>query len=217
MKKLVIFDLDGTILDTLKDLTNSVNKTLKLYNLKMRKEDEVKYFLGRGPRYLLEKSFNETFTESKYNEVFKIYDEIYNKHKTDYTKPYDGIIEILKALKQKGYLLAVCSNKQHSATVKLIEDLFSGLFDVVMGTTKRLQPKPDKAMVEEILKVLNVSKDNTIYVGDTEIDIMTAINADIKKIAVLYGFRTKEDLDKYSPEYYASSALEVLDIILNEL
>lgn len=217
MKKLVIFDLDGTILNTLTDLTNSVNYVLEHYGLPLKKEEEIKYFLGYGPRHLLEKSFNKEFTDSEYNKVFQLYDNYYDKHQTDYTKPYEGIEEVLKQLKAEGYLLAVCSNKQDNATTKIIQDLFPNIFDVVMGTNSEFLKKPAPDMVLEILRLLKVKKESTIYIGDTEIDLKTAINAGIKKIAVLYGFRKKSDLIDYNPEYFVSETKEIIEIIKEEL
>lgn len=217
MKKLVIFDLDGTILNTLTDLTNSVNYVLDLYNMPLKKEEEIQYFLGHGPRYLLEKSFNKKFKDQEYKEIFKLYDNYYDKHKTDNTKPYEGIKEVLKQLKKSGYLLAVCSNKQDTATTKIITELFPNTFDVVMGTSSKFLRKPAPDMVLEILRILKVKKENTIYIGDTEIDLQTAINAQIKKIAVLYGFRKKSDLILYNPEYFVKEPKEIIKIIQEEL
>lgn len=217
MKKLVIFDLDGTILDTLTDLTNSVNYVLKMFNKPLREEDEIKYFLGYGPRYLLEKSFNEEFSDLQYEKIYEIYNNYYSRHQLDFTKPYNGMNEVLKELKDKGYLLAVCSNKQESAVKELMTALFEDVFDKVMGTSPKFPAKPEPDMVLEIMNSLNVSKENTIYIGDTQVDLETAINANIKKIAVLYGFRKKSDLDAYNPEFYVNEPKELINIILNVL
>lgn len=217
MKKLVIFDLDGTILNTLTDITNSVNYVLDFYSFKLRTEEEIKYFLGNGPRYLLEKSFNKKFEGQEYEDVFELYDNFYDKQKTNNTKPYEGIEEVLKDLKNEGYLLAVCSNKQDTATTKIIEELFPNIFDVVMGTSPKFLRKPSPEMVLEILRILKIKKENTIYIGDTEIDLKTAINANIKKIAVLYGFRKKSDLISYNPEYFVKETKEIIKIVKKEL
>lgn len=213
MKKLVIFDLDGTILNTLTDLTNSVNYVLSLYNKPLKKEEEIKYNLGYGPKYLLEKSFHKTFTEKEYQEIYLLYDNYYNKHQLDFTKPYEGIIDVLKDLKQDGYLLAVCSNKQERAVKTLMDKMFNGVFDIVKGTSKKNKAKPEPEMVLEIIKKLNVIKDNTIYAGDTEVDLKTAINAGIKKIAVLYGYRKKSDLINYHPDVFVKTPKELIKAI----
>ena len=213
MKKLVIFDLDGTILNTAKDLTNSVNYVLKHYNMPIKKEEQIKYYLGYGPKYLLEKAFNKTFSEQEYKEIYRLYDNYYSKHQLDFTKPYDGIDIVLKDLKESGYLLAVCSNKQENAVKELMLKLFPNTFDITMGTSEKFLPKPEADMVLNILDKLKVKKENTIYIGDTQVDMETAINAKIKKIAVLYGFRKKTDLEFYNPEYYVNSPIELSKII----
>lgn len=213
MKKLVIFDLDGTILNTIKDLTNSVNYVLKHYNMPLKKEEEIKYYLGYGPKYLLEKAFNKTFSEKEYQAVYSLYDNYYSKHQLDFTKAYDGIDIVLKDLKESGYLIAVCSNKQESAVKELMTTLFPNTFDIVMGTSSKFLPKPEPDMVLNILDELEVKKENTIYIGDTQVDMQTAINAKIKKIAVLYGFRKKTDLEFYNPEYYVNTPSELTRII----
>lgn len=213
MKKLVIFDLDGTILNTLTDLTNSVNYVLSLYNEPLKEEEEIKYNLGYGPKYLLEKSFEKTFTKEEYEEIYLLYDNYYSEHQLDFTRPYQGIIDVLKYLKEEGYLLAVCSNKQERAVKTLMEMLFSGVFDIVMGTSKKHKAKPSPDMVLDIIKRLNVNKDKTIYIGDTEVDLKTAINADIKKIAVLYGYRKKSNLIKYNPDVYVNNPKELIKAI----
>lgn len=217
MKKLVIFDLDGTILNTLTDLTNSVNYVLKHYNKPLKTEEQIKYNLGYGPKYLLEKSFEKTFSEKEYEEAYTIYDDYYKAHQLDYTKPYEGIVDVLKELKASGYLLAVCSNKQESSVKALMEKLFKGVFDIVMGTSKTNKAKPKADMVFYILKSLDVEKENTIYIGDTQVDLKTAINAGIKKIAVLYGFREKHLLEEYNPEFYVNTPKELIKIIKENL
>lgn len=213
MKKLVIFDLDGTLLDTLTDLTNSVNYVLKQYKKPLKEELEIKYHLGYGPKYLLEKAFEKNFSDEEYKEVFSLYDNYYSKHQLDFTKPYEGIIDVLNELKREGYLLAVCSNKQESAVKELMDEMFNGIFDVMMGTSKLNKPKPNPEMVLKAMELLGVKKENTIYIGDTEVDLNTAINANIKKIAVLYGFRKKADLIKYKPEYFVDTPKELITLI----
>ena len=175
--KLVIFDLDGTILDTVKDLTSAVNHLLKQLNRPLIEANQVKAYLGQGPKYLLEHALNEPLEGELFDRYYKIYNDYYQAHQLDYTKPYEGIPKVLNTLKKSGYLLAVVSNKQAPVTQSLMEKLFPNTFDVVIGTSK------------------------------------IAINADLVKIAVLYGFRTKEDLMPYEPEYFVSTPLEILEIM----
>lgn len=211
--KLVIFDLDGTLLDTVKDLTNAVNHLLKQLNRPLIEDKQVKAYLGQGPKYLLEQALNEPLEGELFERYFKIYNDYYQTHQLDYTKPYEGIPEVLKTLKESGYLLAVVSNKQEPVTKSLMEKLFPNTFDVVIGTSKNNLPKPNPVMVLKVMEKLNVTKEETLYIGDTQTDMKTAINASLIKIAVLYGFRTKEDLIPYEPEYFARYPLEILDII----
>ncbi len=213
MKKLIIFDLDGTILDTLKDLTNSVNYLLIYLNKPLKTQSQIKNLLGSGPRFLLEQAIGEKLDEKRLNELFDIYNEHYNAHKQVFTKPYEGIKEVIKKLKNAGYLLAVCSNKQHQATTELVNSLFKDDFDLVLGTSNQFPRKPSSQMVDYIIKSLNVDLENVVYVGDTEVDMQTAINANVKMIAVLYGFRSKAVLKKYNPFSYADKPIEIIDII----
>ncbi len=210
MIKLIIFDLDGTLLDTLTDITNSVNYTLNKFNKEPKTEEEIKYFLGQGPRYLLENSFGEI---ENYDEVFKVYDTHYKIHQNDNTKPYPGVKETLEELKKTNLKLAVCSNKQDEITKSLIEDLFPGVFSHVIGTSEKFMRKPASDMPNHIMKSLGVTKKETIYVGDTETDMKTAINSNIRAIAVTYGFRRKEELEIFKPYKIIDNLKELLEII----
>lgn len=205
--KLIIFDLDGTLLDTLTDITNSINYTLNYFNRPAKTEQQVKYYLGQGPKYLLEKAFDN---DLDYKSVYPIYDHHYTKHQNDYTKPYDGVLETLNALKEKGYLLAVCSNKQDPITKELIKTIFPNTFDYVIGTSAKLTRKPAPDMVLHILKALNIKKSEALYIGDTETDMKTAFNAGLKVVAVTYGFRSKKELKVYQPDYLVDHPLEIL-------
>ncbi|MCK9492738.1 MAG: HAD family hydrolase [Acholeplasmataceae bacterium] len=211
--KLVIFDLDGTILDTVKDLTSAVNHLLKHLNLPLVEANQVKAYLGQGPKYLLEHALNEPLEGELFDRYYKIYNDYYQAHQLDYTKPYEGVPKVLDTLKRSGYLLAVVSNKQEPVTKSLMEKLFPDTFDVVIGTSKINLPKPNPGMVLKVIEELKVTKEETIYIGDTQTDMKTAINADLVKIAVLYGFRTKADLMPYEPEYFVSTPLEILEIM----
>lgn len=211
--KLVIFDLDGTILDTVLDLTNAVNHLLSKIDRPLVEPHQIKAYLGQGPKYLLEHALNETLEGEKFDRYYKIYNDYYQAHQLDYTKPYDGIEEVLKTLKGKGYLLAVVSNKQEPVTKSLMEELFPNTFDYVIGTSKTNLPKPNPMMVIKVMEVLNIDSKDAIYIGDTQTDMKTAIGANLTKIAVLYGFRTKQDLIPFNPEYFVDTPIEILDII----
>lgn len=213
MRKLIIFDLDGTLLDTLTDLTNSVNHTLKHFKKAPLTEKEIRYYLGFGPRYLLDRAFKMEMNDYEYHDIYEIYDNHYSIHKNDYTKPYDGIVDVLKNLKESGYLISVCSNKQDDATKSLIKDIFGDLFDFVIGSSDAYQKKPAPDMVYKTLEALNVEKENALYIGDTEVDLKTAYNSGLKSIAVLYGFRDKEDLRNFSPLAFVDEPAQLVEII----
>ncbi len=208
--KLIIFDLDGTLLDTLKDITNSVNYTLKHFNQPLKTQEEIKYFLGQGPRYLLENAFEKI---DDYEAVFKVYDQHYSLHQNDYTKPYDGVLETLNTLKKMDLLLAVCSNKQDHITKELIETLFPGMFDFVIGTSKNFKRKPSSDMSNHILKSLSIDKKDALYVGDTETDMKTALNSGLKAVAVTYGFRSRNELSPYKPYKIIDHLTELIKIV----
>lgn len=208
--KLIIFDLDGTLLDTLKDITNSVNYTLNYFNQPLRTEQEIKYFLGQGPRYLLEHAF---VSIDDYDRVFKVYDSHYAAHQNDTTKPYDGVYETLEALKKTDVLLAVCSNKQDAITKALIEQLFPNTFDFVMGTSKDFKRKPYSDMPNHILKSLDVKPSEALYIGDTETDMKTAQNSGLKAIGVSYGFRSREELSPFKPYKIIDHLTELIKIV----
>ncbi|HHT39579.1 MAG: HAD-IA family hydrolase [Acholeplasmataceae bacterium] len=211
MKKLIIFDLDGTLLDTLTDITNSVNDTLKHYGKSLRTEEEIKYLLGFGPQHLIEKSFDKSFSEEEFKEVYKFYDERYALNQNIFTKPYSGIIELLNILK-KDYLLAVCSNKQDHLTKSLIKTVFPNLFSVVVGANP-YQRKPNPEMPNYIMEKLNVTPKETLFIGDTSVDIKTALNAKIDVVAVLWGFRKKADLVAFNPNAFIKEPLELLELL----
>lgn len=211
MKKLIIFDLDGTLLDTLTDLTNSVNETLKHFNYPIVEAEELKYYLGYGPRHLLDKSFNKTLTDEEFLEAFKFYDNHYSLYSKVHTKPYPGIKELLNELKGQ-YKLAVCSNKQDNVTKELMEEVFPNTFDYVIGTGI-LEKKPSPEMPNLILKELKIKASEALFIGDTQVDVKTGLNANIEVVAVLWGFRTLEDLKPLKPNYFIKKPKELLKIL----
>lgn len=208
--KLVIFDLDGTLLDSLTDVANSVNYTLKVFNNPVRTEEEIKRFLGQGPKYLLEQSFSHI---EDFEAIYTVYDTHYTAHQNDSTQPYEGIVDLLKKLKEMKIKLAVCSNKQDSITKELVEHIFPNTFDYILGSSAAFERKPSKDMPAHILEILNIDHKDTLYVGDTETDMKTAHNAHLKAIGVTWGFRTKEELLIHSPYKIINKPHELIKII----
>lgn len=226
--KLVIFDMDGTILDTLEDLTDSTNYALKKNGLKERSIDEVRSFVGNGIRKLIERavgnvrednnidgSVDDNIDTGIIDKVFEDFKEYYAKNCAIKTKPYDGIIEIVKELKEKGIYTAVVSNKADFAVQSLCVDYFDNIFDYAVGEKEGIKCKPCPDGVMDVLNRFSIEKENAVYVGDSDVDFMTAKNSGLEFIGVTYGFRTREFLENLGSRNLADSPREILKFILN--
>ena len=212
-KKCVIFDLDGTLLYTLEDLKNSVNFALKESGFKERSLEEIREFVGNGIESLMRKSVPDNISEEEFEICFENFKSHYKFHSEDNTQEYDGITELLENLKCKGFLLAVVSNKADFAVKTLCDKYFQGLLDVAFGEREGIKRKPCPDSVNEVVKILKVEKENCYYVGDSEVDVKTAHNAEIKCIACSWGFRSKSVLENENPEYIIDSPEEILRIV----
>lgn len=190
-----IFDLDGTLLDTLQDLANSVNYALSQHGMPTHSIDDVRRFVGNGVRVLMERAIPEGAANPSFDATFATFRQHYMQHSLDTTQPYEGIPEVLHALKQRGCRLAVVSNKMMAATQELVSHFFPDV-EVAIGENEaagiRKKPAPDT--VYEALRQLGVTKDDAVYVGDSDVDIETARNSGLPCISVLWGFREKEFL-----------------------
>ncbi len=210
---LIIFDMDGTILNTLEDLKNSLNYVLQQAGYQTRTLEEVRTFVGNGIRKTIERALPSDIEEEKVDELFSLFMDYYAIHNTDNTKPYNGVIELLKELKHLGYKTAVVSNKQNSAVKSLCKKFFTGLFDVEIGEKVNIAKKPEPDEVNEVLKILNIDRTKSIYIGDSEVDIQTAQNSKMKSIIVDWGFRDRKFLYEHGAEVIVSNPSEILDII----
>lgn len=210
---LIIFDMDGTILNTLEDLKNSLNYVLQQAGYQTRTLEEVRTFVGNGIRKTIERALPSDIEEEKIDELFSLFMYYYAIHNTDNTKPYNGVIDLLKELKHLGYKTAVVSNKQDSAVKSLCKKFFTGLFDVEIGEKENIAKKPDPDEVNEVLKILNIDRTKSIYIGDSEVDIQTAQNSKMKSIIVDWGFRDRKFLYEHGAEVIVSNPSEILDII----
>lgn len=190
--KALVFDMDGTLLYTLEDLADSVNFALDKCGLNKRSLEEVEKFVGNGVYKLIERAVGENF--EKINECFEIFKRHYSKNSTNKTRPYNGAIETLKKLKDRGLKLAVLSNKPDFEVKKLSKLFFEDIFDISMGETENFPKKPDSKSLLYIVKAFNVSTRETIFIGDSEVDIQTANNAGIDCYSVSWGYKTKEFL-----------------------
>ena len=191
---LAIFDLDGTILYTLVDLKNSMNFTLKKFGFPERSLDEVRRFVGNGIKNLIIRAAPKGTDEKTIDEMFEVFNEHYAVHCNDNTKSYDGIDELLKKLKEQKVKTAVVSNKADYAVQTLVKKYFDGLFDYAVGEKQGVRKKPCPDSVNEVLRVLDTPKEAAVYIGDSEVDVATAKNAQMDCIAVDWGFRDREVL-----------------------
>ncbi|MBR5437925.1 MAG: HAD family hydrolase [Clostridia bacterium] len=213
MYKSVIFDLDGTLLDTLDDLMNAVNFALREFSFPERSREEIRSFIGNGVIKLMERSTpdgTDDITQEKCLNVFRKY---YLEHMADNTAPYEGIIPLLEKLKELDIKTAVVSNKLHSAVAGLCEDYFPSL-DIALGVSEEKERKPAPLNVYRAMEMMNSDTSNTIYVGDSDVDVQTAHNASLKCIGVTWGFRDRKDLLAHSCDFIADTTDEVLKLIL---
>ena len=209
----VVFDLDGTLLDTLGDLRDSVNFALQKNNLPERTTEEIRSFVGNGIRLLIELSVPENTPIEITDKCFQDFKEYYKDHSAILTKPYDHIIDLMKTLKSKGIKIAVVSNKADFAVKTLMEDYFSGLYDCAYGERAGVPRKPEPDGVLDAIREMGSEIENTVYIGDSEVDVVTSKNAGLPCIAVTWGFRDKKVLEDLNPEYIVDSPKEILNII----
>lgn len=213
MYKTVIFDLDGTLLDTLDDLMNSVNFALREFAFPERTREEIRSFIGNGVIKLMERSTPDGTDIKVQKECLDVFRSHYLAHMSDNTAPYEGIIPLLRKLKDKEVKTAVVSNKLHSAVVGLCEDYFPSLIDVALGVADEAERKPSPLNVFRAMEALHSDKENTAYVGDSNVDVETAHNASLECIGVTWGFRDREDLLSHSCDYIADTPDEVFNLI----
>ncbi|MGN1316039.1 MAG: HAD family hydrolase [Acutalibacteraceae bacterium] len=209
----VVFDLDGTLLDTLGDLRDSVNFALVNNSLPIRSTEEIRAFVGNGIRRLIERAVPENTPVEIVDKCFSDFKEYYKNHSAILTKAYDGIIDLMKTLKLKGIKIAVVSNKADFAVKTLMEDYFSGLYDCAYGERTGVGKKPAPDGVFGAMSEIEALKESTIYIGDSEVDIETAKNAGLPCVSVTWGFRDKEVLENLCPEYIVDSPKDILNII----
>ena len=193
--KTFIFDLDGTLLDTLQDLADSVNHALRQYGMPEHSLDDIRRFVGNGVRLLMERAVPEGAQHPLFEEAFATFRQYYMQHSLDTTRPYDGIVETIRELKLRGCRLAVVSNKMMAATQELVAHFFPDI-EVAIGEHEaagiRKKPAPDT--VDEALRQLGVTREGAVYVGDSDVDLLTARNSGLPCISVLWGFRDREFL-----------------------
>ena len=210
---IAIFDLDGTILNTLEDLADSTNYALKTYGYPERTMDEVRQFVGNGIRKLMERAVPEGTPVEEIDRVHETFTAYYKVHCADKTRPYDGIMELLQNLKKDGCKLAVVSNKADYGVQELCKQYFDGVFDFAVGEREGIRKKPAPDSVNEVLKTLGCSRDRAVYIGDSDVDIQTAANAQMDHIIVEWGFRDVPFLIAKGAKVLVEKPEEILEIV----
>ena len=214
--KLAIFDLDGTLLNTISDLAHSTNYALINNGFPDHPIESYRFFIGNGINKLFERALPENNkTEENIKRIRETFLPYYDLHYADYTKPYDGIHDLLKMLQSKDIMLAVASNKYQSATEELIKIMFPDIFFIAISGQREGTPiKPDPTIVKDILKIANVSAEETIYIGDSGVDMQTAANSNVTSIGVTWGFRPLEELKAAGANLIANTPADIELFIL---
>ena len=210
--KAYIFDLDGTLLDTLLDLANAVNFAMRSKGYPERTLTEVRSFIGNGIKVLIKRSVPECTGEGDYAEALEIFTKYYLEHIADYTKPYDGMIDVVKELQFRGCKVGVLSNKAHFAAQAVVKDFFGDIFDIVVGKMDEFPSKPEPDSLFYTMKELGVAPEDCVYIGDSDVDVLTAHNAGLPCIGVTWGNRDEDVLIASGAEYIANTPEEILNI-----
>lgn len=221
-KKLVIFDLDGTLLYTVPDIAAATNQALAACGYPVHSETEIASYIGNGINKLFERALpEEARSQEEVLRIRSLFLPYYNEHCADATRPFDGIPELLAAICRRGIKVAVASNKYHPATVKLMQHFFPEIpFCAVFGEREGVPRKPEPAIVWDILRVAGISvsgdgRESVLYIGDSGVDMQTAANAGIEAVAVTWGCRTREELASCSPAYIVDRPEQIADILFN--
>ncbi len=208
----VIFDLDGTLLNTLEDLTDSVNYALKLSGYPLRTIDEIRQFVGNGVKVLMNLAVPKGTSPEASAKCLEIYRKHYSENMRNKTRPYDGIYDLLKNLKDKGVKMAIVSNKYDSAVKALCKDYYQEFIPVAIGESQGVAKKPAPDSVYAALAELGSAKEDSIYVGDSDVDVHTAHNAGLKCVGVTWGFRNREILKAEGADYIIDKPEELLEL-----
>ena len=209
----VLFDMDGTLLNTLDDLRDSVNYALSLYGFPARTLEEIRRFVGNGVRKLMERAVPDGEANPQFEACFAAFLDYYKNHNAIKTAPYEGVIPVLRALRERGVRVAVVSNKIDNALQDLTKLYFGDLVEVAVGNREGLQCKPSSDTVFAALSDLGEAADTAIYVGDSDVDVQTARNAGLPCVSVLWGFRTREDLLAVGGNTFVETPEELLSYL----
>ena len=216
MKKLIIFDLDGTLINTIADLGACTNYALEKLGYPTHDIESYKFRVGNGINNLFRRALPEgEKTDENVLRVRREFIPYYNAHNTDLSRPYPGMVELLEALQTEGILLAVASNKYQEATTKIIGELYPSIrFSAVLGQREGINIKPDPQIVFDILQATGVDKAGVLYVGDSGVDMQTGLNAGVETCGVTWGFRPRTELEPFHPQHIVDNVAELRQIIM---
>lgn len=217
MRKYLVFDLDGTLLNTITDLTNAVNHALTAFGLPTHGEDAIVRMVGNGIRVLVERATLGGEGHPDFEAIFAAFTRYYEAHKSDNTAPYDGVQEMLHALAAAGYTLAIASNKIDSAVKALWQELFADTVALALGESDTVARKPAPDMVEAALSTFGAEKADAYYIGDSEVDVATAKNSGLPCLSVLWGFRSEEELRAVGADTFFKTPADLTAYLLNEV
>lgn len=211
--KAVVFDLDGTLLNTLEDLTDSVNAALAAFGQPQKTIEQIRTYVGNGIRNLMKRSVTDGEENPDFEKIFQKFREHYKEHCQDKTRPYDGVMDLLRTLKEKGIKMAIVSNKADFAVKELNAYYFKEFNMTAIGEREGIARKPAPDSVLSALQELGVSPDQAVYVGDSEVDLETAARAELPCISVLWGFREEELLREHGAENFAKTTEELCRLL----
>ncbi|HWP97875.1 MAG TPA: HAD family hydrolase [Syntrophomonadaceae bacterium] len=217
MIRLCVFDLDGTLVNSLQDLANSTNYALEKNGFPQRGIDEYLYFLSDGLPMLLQRALGENYTEKAVLLLAADFQDYYSRHYADFTRPYARVPELLNNLQGRGIQLAVLSNKPDNFAKIIVRNLLpETTVAIIQGKTQEFAQKPDPASLLYVLQELRIPANEALYIGDSNVDIFTAHNAGVKAVGVTWGFRKKSELIAAGADYLVDSPLEILQLVLQE-
>ena len=215
MKQLAIFDLDGTLLDTVADLANATNQALQQCGYPTHPVEAYYQFVGNGINKLFARALPAEYsTEENVLRIRALFVPYYNEHNADCSRPYPGVVELLRALQDDGVQLAVASNKYHEATLKLVRHFFPDIrFAAIYGQREGVPIKPAPDIVHDILRDTGIAKEKTLYIGDSGVDMQTASNAGVESVGVTWGFRSEEELREHGAVHIVHAAGEIMGLV----
>ena len=213
MIRALIFDMDGTILNTIDDIHASVNYALGVYQLPLKTVLDVKKAVGNGAKNLIAGVIEEGYENPLFDEVYQTYQDYYDAHRMVKTAPYPDILTLLRQLKYDGYKLAVVSNKHDYLVKSLNDSLFEGLFEVAIGETKERPLKPAPDVIFDVIDMLKIQLNEALFIGDSDVDIITANNANMKSVSVTWRFRDKVELLQEGATCIIDQPMALLDVI----